>query len=82
MKHPIGMIAHVGSGTTTLSAAIAVAHASALVTEAKTINQIIEEDKATKLTVPPIIELTAWDFKTGKENRRERRKKQRKNKQR
>lgn len=45
--------------------------------EAKTINQLIEEQNSTTIT-PQFVELTQLDFKSGKEKRREKRAKERK----
>jgi len=84
MKHKIGPIGHVDHGKTTLSSVILVATSSAskmdieIARAGRNINEIIEEDKSVKLTAHPIIELTQWDFKSGKESRRERRMKERK----
>jgi|GEM_PF-3965560 len=74
MKAEIGIIGHIGHGKTALTSAIMA------VTEkkGKTIHEIIEEDKIIKITAPPEIPLIAWDFKSGKETRRERRAKERK----
>jgi hypothetical protein len=49
--------------------------------ETKTINEIIEEQKTIKYTNLPILPLTqTLDYKSGMDNRRERRAKERKNK--
>lgn len=44
---------------------------------AKTINEIIEEVRMIKITALPAIPMKEWDFKSGKERRRERRAKER-----
>lgn len=63
MEKKIGIIGHVDHGKTTLT---------------KTIQEIIDEEKSFKITEPPEIPLIEWDFKSGKESRRERRAKERK----
>ena len=76
----IGIIGHVDHGKTTLASAIAVALATADIKKdtKKTIQEIIEEEKSFKITAPS--EIPIWDdFKSGKESRRARRKKERKN---
>lgn len=73
----LGIIGHVDHGKTTLTAAI-MNVLDDTKKEAKTIHEIIEEEKSFKITAPPIIELTEWNFKSGKESRRERRVKERK----
>jgi len=77
MKGKIATIGHVDHGKTTLTATI-MNVLDKTEKEAKTIHEIIEEDKSFKITAPPMIELTEWDFKSGKERRRERRLKERK----
>lgn len=84
MGEKIGIIGHVDHGKTTLASAIAVALATsdALAISdkknAKKIQEIIEEERTTKITA--LAETTPiWDdFKSGKESRRARRKKERK----
>lgn len=78
MGRKIGIIGHVDHGKTTLASAIALALASDK-KDAKTI-QVIEEEK-TKITTLAKTPTPIWDdFKSGKESRRARRKKERKNK--
>jgi len=86
MKDKIGIVAHVDHGKATLSAAIAIAtsiqHEKAKIatSETKTIHEALEHDRAIKIIAPPIIELTEWNFKDGKQSRRERRAEKRKTK--
>lgn len=81
MKQEIAIIGHVDHGKTTLTAALTQAFLNLETKkDTKTINEIIEEQNSIPFIEPPQIELTAWDFKTGKQNRRERREKERKNK--
>lgn len=77
MENKIAIIGYVDHGKTTLTAAIM----SALKSETKTINQIIEEEKMIPITAREI-KLTQFDVKNGKESRRERRAKKRKSKKR
>ncbi len=77
MKEKIAIIGHVDHGKTTLSAAIMSVLADTK-KETKTIHEIIEEEKSLKITAPPEIPLIEWNFKSGKESRRERRAKERK----
>jgi translation initiation factor 2 gamma subunit (eIF-2gamma) len=73
----LGTVGHIDHGKTTLSATI-VNVLNDTKNDAKTIHEIIEENKSIKITAPPQIPLIQWNFKSGKEERRERRKKQRK----
>jgi translation initiation factor 2 gamma subunit (eIF-2gamma) len=77
MKDKIAIIGHVDHGKTTLTAAI-MNVLDKTEKEAKTIHEIIEEDRSIKITAPPEIPLIEWNFKSGKESRRERRAKERK----
>lgn len=72
MEKGIGIIGHVGHGKTTLAAAIINTLANTK-TEAKTIHEIIEEDRSIPFNAPPIATVEQWDFKSGKEKRRKRR---------
>ena len=76
MKDKIAIIGHVDHGKTTLTAASMNVLADTK-KEAKTIHEIIEEEKSFKITAPQEILLTEWNFKTGKESRRERRARER-----
>ncbi len=78
MENKIEIIGHVDHGKTTLTAALMAVTKK----KGKTINEIIEEDKTIKITAPPEIPLIEWNFKSGKESRRERRAKERKAKKR
>lgn len=77
MEKKIGIIGHVDHGKTTLTATIMNALDNTE-KETKTIQEIIDEEKSFKITEPPEIPLIEWNFKSGKERRRERRAKERK----
>ena len=72
----IGIIGHVDHGKTTLTGAIMTALDKTL-KETKTIQEIIDEEKSFKITAHPEIPLIEWNYKSGKESRRERRAKER-----
>lgn len=78
-KNNIGIVGHVDHGKTTLTACL-----SNMLDETKkdlkTVQEIINEDRVIKITAPVEIPLIQWDFKSGKQSRRERRAKQRKGK--
>jgi predicted ATPase len=76
-KNKTIIIGHANSGKTTLSAAIINSLENI---ETKTIHEIIEEQQSIKITAPPKIDLINWDFKSGKQSRRDRRAKERKSK--
>jgi len=81
MEHKLGIIGHVDHGKTTLCAAMAYAASKEAlkIAETKTIDKIIEEQNSIPI-ITRQIELTNWDVKTGRQNRRERRAKERKSK--
>jgi len=74
MENKIAVIAHADFGRTTLDAA----ELKIIKDDKKTIHELIEEDTSIKITAPPEIPLIEWNFKSGKENRRERRARERK----
>jgi hypothetical protein len=72
MKDKIALIGHINCITLDAATILVDTHK-----ETKTIHEIIEEERSIKFTKPPEIPLIAWNFKSGKESRRERRKKER-----
>ena len=74
-REKIEIIGHVGHGKTTLAAAIINVLAKTE-EEAKTINQILKESNAIPFKAPAEIQLIGY-LKSGKENRRARRAKER-----
>ena len=80
MENKIAIIGHVDHGKTTLSAAFMDILGDKK--DTKTIHEITEEQNSIPFHAPQTIELTNWDIKTGRQNRRERRAKERKAKKR
>jgi len=76
MKDKIEITGHVDHGKTTLSAAFMDILGDKK--DTKTIHEIIEEQNSIPYFAPQTIELTNWDIKDGRQNRRERRAKERK----
>ena len=74
MEKKIAIIGHAEQGIRNLQVVKTILEASA---HKKTINEMIEE-KETLIITAPEIRLTQLNFKTGKENRRERRAQERK----
>lgn len=79
MKDKIGITGHVDHGKTTLSAAITSALTNAE-NKTKTIQEIVEEEKSLKIVNTYPIWQHSYNGKSGKQNRRERRAKERKTK--
>jgi len=74
MEKGIGIIGHIDHSKTTLMSE----NVSVIEKSNKTIHEIIEEGRSFKFTAPIDTPLVEWNFKTGKESRRERRAKERK----
>jgi len=79
MKKKVAIIGHIDHGKTTLDAAIMTV-LEKTEKEAKTIQEIIKEERSMKITANTIMEVTDLNFQSGREKRRERRAKERKSK--